>query len=176
MATIPITPNDYSEGVKITEVTSAQTLNAGASLLVTQPESGKESLRRVPLDVAGFIRKSDGAVILSLERSENTLTLNRSPAEIFSLYENAKRIIFRFENSGILIDLAVTSVDKTENALYLASVWANRTYSTVLQEANAGSMSGRLTIKDLASESELSELETRIDALERLTNLDEVSF
>ena len=168
--------NAYSEGVKITEVTSAQTLNAGASLLVTQPESGKESLRRVPLDVAGFIRKSDGAVILSLERSDKTLTLNRSPAEIFSLYEKAEKIIFRFENSGILIDLAVTSVDKTENALYLASVWANRTYSVVLQEANAGSMSGRLTIKDLASEDDLLDLKNRIDALENLTNLDEVSF
>ena len=168
--------NAYSEGVKITEVTSAQALNAGASLLVTQPESGEESLRRVPLDVAGFIRKSDGAVILSLERSENTLTLNRSPAEIFSLYENAAKIICRFEHSGILIDLAVAAVDKTENALYLASVWANRTYSTVLQEANAGSMSGRLTIKDLASEDDLSELANRVDALEHLTNLDEVSF
>ena len=168
--------NAYSEGVKITEVTSAQALNAGASLLVTQPESGEESLRRVPLAVAGFIRKSDGAVILSLERSDNTLTLNRSPAEIFSLYENAEKIIFRFENSGILIDLAVTSVDKTENALYLASVWANRTYSTVLQEANAGSMSGRLTIKDLASEDDLLDLKNRIDALENLVNLDEVSF
>lgn len=168
--------NAYSEGVKITEVTSAQTLNAGASLLVTQLEGGKESLRRVPLAVAGFIRKSDGAVILSLTLSDNTLTLNRSPAEIFSLYEKAERIIFRFENSGILIDLAVTSVDKTENALYLSSVWANRTYSVVLQEANAGSMSGRLTIKDLASEDGLLDLKNRIDALENLTNLDEVSF
>ena len=166
----------YSEGVKITEVTSAQALNAGASLLVTQPESGKESLRRVPLGVAGFIRKSDGAVIFSMERSDNTLTLNRSPAEIFSLYEKAEKIIFRFENSGILIDLAVASVDKTENALYLSSVWANRTYSVVLQEANAGSMSGRLTIKDLASEDDLLDLKNRVDALENLTNLDEVSF
>ena len=168
--------NAYSEGVKITEVTSAQALNAGASLLVTQPESGEESLRRVPLAVAGFIRKSDGAVILSLTRSDNTLTLNGSPAEIFSLYENAEKIIFRFENSGILIDLAVTSVDKTENALYLASVWANRTYSTVLQEANAGSMSGLLKIKDLASKDDLSALAIRVNALENLTNLDEVSF
>ncbi len=168
--------NAYSEGVKITEVTSAQALNAGASLIVTQPESGEESLRRVPLDVAGFIRKSDGAVILSLTLSDNTLTLNRSPAEIFSLYEKAEKIIFRFENSGILIDLAVTSVDKTENALYLASVWASRTYSVVLQEANAGSMSGRLTIKDLASEDDLLDLKNRIDALENLVNLDEVSF
>lgn len=168
--------NAYSEGVKITEVTSAQTLNAGASLLVTQPESGKESLRRVPLDVAGFIRKSDGAVILSLERSDNTLTLNRSPAAIFSLYENAAKIICRFEYSGILIDLAVAAVDKTENALYLSSIHANRVYSVVLQEANAGSMSGFLKIKDLASEDALSDLATRVDALENLTNLDEVSF
>lgn len=169
--------NAYSEGVKITEVTSAQALNAGASLLVTQPERGKESLRRVPLAVAEFIRKSDGAVILTLERSEdNTLTLNRSPAEIFSLYENAEKIIFRFENSGIQIDLAVASVDKTENALYLASVWANRTYSVVLQEANAGSMSGRLTIKDLASEDDLLDLKNRIDALEELADLDEEEF
>lgn len=168
--------NAYSEGVKITEVTSAQTLNAGASLLVTQPESGKESLRRVPLEVARFIRKSDGAVILSLTRSDNTLTLNRSPAEIFSLYENAAKIIFRFEISGIQIDLAVASVDKTENALYLSSVRANRTYSVLLQEVNAGSMSGLLEIKDLASEDDLSDLENRIEALENLTNLDEVSF
>lgn len=168
--------NAYSEGVKITEVTSAQTLNAGASLLVTQPESGKESLRRVPLAVAGFIRKSDGAVILSLTKSDNTLTLNGSPAEIFSLYEKAAKIIFRFENSGIQIDLAVASVDKTENALYLSSVWANRAYSVVLQEANAGSMSGLLKIKDLASEDDLSALKIRVDALENLTNLDEVSF
>ena len=166
----------YSEGVKITEVTSAQALNAGASLLVTQPESGEESLRRVPLAVAGFIRKSDGAVILSLTKSDNTLTLNGSPAEIFSLYENAEKIIFRFENSGILIDLTVASVDKTENALYLSSVWANRTYSVLLQEVNAGSMSGRLTIKDLASEDDLLDLKIRVDALENLTNLDEVSF
>lgn len=168
--------NAYSEGVKITEVTSAQALNAGASLLVTQPESGEESLRRVPLAVAGFIRKSDGAVILLLTRSDNTLTLNGSPAEIFSLYENAEKIIFRFENSGILIDLAVASVDKTENALYLSSVWANRAYSVVLQEENAGSMSGRLTIKDLASEDDLVDLANRVEALENLTNLDEVSF
>ena len=170
--------NAYSEGVKITEVTSAQTLNAGASLLVTQPESGKESLRRVPLDVAGFIRKSDGAVILSLERSDNTLTLNRSPAAIFSLYENAAKTICRFEYSGILIDLAVAAVDKTENALYLSSIHANRVYSVVLQEAeaNAGSMSGFLKIKDLASEDDLSTLAIRVNALENLTNLDEVSF
>ena len=166
----------YSEGVKITEVTSAQALNAGASLLVTQPESGEESLRRVPLAVAGFIRKSDGAVILSLTKSDNTLTLNGSPAEIFSLYENAEKIIFRFENSGILIDLTVASVDKTENALYLSSVWANRTYSVVLQEVNAGSMSGLLKIKDLASEAALSDLDNRIEALENLTNLDEEEF
>lgn len=166
----------YSEGVKITEVTSAQALNAGASLLVTQPESGEESLRRVPLAVAGFIRKSDGAVILSLTKSDNTLTLNGSPAEIFSLYEKAAKIIFRFENSGIQIDLAVASVDKTENALYLSSVWANRAYSVVLQEANAGSMSGLLKIKDLASEADLSGLEARVEALENLTNLDEEEF
>lgn len=166
----------YSEGVKITEVTSAQALNAGASLLVTQPESGEESLRRVPLAVAGFIRKSDGAVILSLTKADNTLTLNGSPAEIFSLYEKAAKIIFRFENSGIQIDLAVASVDKTENALYLSSVWANRTYSVVLQEVNAGSMSGPLKIKDLATEAQLSVLENRIEALENLTNLDEEEF
>lgn len=168
--------NAYSEGVKITEVTSAQTLNAGASLIVTQPESGKESLRRVPLAVAGFIRKSDGAVILSLKRSDDTLTLNRSPAEIFILYENAAKIIFRLEYGGILIDLAGAAVDKTENALYLSSVHANRVYSVVLQEANAGSMSGLLKIKDLASEDDLSALKIRVDALENLTNLDEVSF
>ncbi len=168
--------NAYSEGVKITEVTSAQALNAGASLIVTQPESGEESLRRVPLAVAGFIRKSDGAVILLLTRSDNTLTLNGSPAEIFSLYEKAAKIIFRFEYSGILIDLAVAAVDKTENALYLSSVHANRVYSVVLQEANAGSMSGFLKIKDLASEDDLLDLANRIEALEELADLDEEEF
>lgn len=167
---------------KIDNLADNETIKEIRSTAVGVPEWNEASRELTFTNIDGesigdpIVISGDGVVILSLTLSDKTLTLNRSPAEIFSLYENAEKIIFRFEYSGILIDLAVAAVDKTENELYLSSVWENRTYSVFLQEVNTGSMSGPLEIKDLASEDDLSDLETRIEALENLTNLDEVSF
>lgn len=167
---------------KIDNLADNETIQEIRSTAVGVPEWNEASRELTFTNIDGepigdpIVITGDGAVILLLTRSDNTLTLNRSPAEIFSLYENAAKTIFRFEYSGIQIDLTVASVDKTENALYLSSVGANRTYSVLLQEVNAGSMSGVLKIKDLADEDNLLDLENRVEALENLTNLDEVSF